>query len=83
MSDNDQSKEIQIESKKIAEELQQLELSVSDETDPETKHKLLGKMVPLQLKLSELIEVIEDNNLELPQNDLENFKNLVHLNKST
>jgi hypothetical protein len=82
MADADRSRAVRIECGEIAADLRQIRFDVAGETDAEKKHDLLSKMGPLQEKLEALIKEAEEDSLEIPPNELENFKDSIRLNKT-
>lgn len=82
MADAKDVRSIRIECGEIAADLRQIRFDVAGETDPEKKKEILSKMGPLQERLAELIKEVEDNKLDFPQNELENFKDAIRLNKT-
>lgn len=82
MADADRSRAVRIECGEIAADLRQIRFDVAGETDPAKKEEMKSRMGPLQEKLNVLIKEAEDDKLDFPQNELENFKDAIRLNKT-
>ncbi|MBU0612454.1 hypothetical protein KKB10_00405 [Patescibacteria group bacterium] len=82
MADADRTRAIRIECGEISADLRQIRFDVAGETDQAKKDEMKNKMGPLQDKLAALIQEVEDNKLDFPQNELENFKDAIRLNKT-
>ncbi|MFA6391879.1 MAG: hypothetical protein WCW66_03975 [Patescibacteria group bacterium] len=82
MADATRSRSVRIECGEISADLRQIRFDVAGETDPVKKQAILDKMGPLQDKLAVLIKEVEDSKLDVPDNELENFKNAIRLNKT-